>query len=79
MRFIGGKNLMLDKIMPVIRENTTHTNNVADIFSGSGVVASCFKSAGFRVVTNDMMYFSYVINRGSICLNKNSRHLKILK
>ena len=70
MRFIGGKSLMLDNIISVLRENTSNINTVADIFSGSGIVASCFKNAGFKVLSNDMMYFSYILNRGSICLNK---------
>ena len=70
MRFIGGKSLMLDNIICVLRENTSNIKTVADLFSGSGVVASCFKSAGFKVISNDIMYFSYVLNRGSICLNE---------
>ena len=70
MRFIGGKSLMLDNIICILRENTSNINTVADIFSGSGVVASCFKNTGFKVISNDIMYFSYVLNRGSICLNK---------
>jgi hypothetical protein len=60
MRFIGGKNLMLDNIICVLRENTSDINIIADIFSGSGVVASCFKNLGFKVIANDIMYFSYV-------------------
>ena len=70
MRFIGGKKLMLDNIICVLRENTSNINIIADIFSGSGIVASCFKSVGFNVISNDIMYFSYVLNRGSICLNE---------
>ena len=61
---------MLDNIMCVLRQNASNINIVADLFAGSGVVASCFKSAGFKVISNDIMYFSYVLNRGSICLNK---------
>jgi adenine-specific DNA-methyltransferase len=70
MRFIGGKSLMLDNIISVISDHTSNINTVADIFSGSGIVSAFFKKQGFKVVANDMMYFSYILNRGNVCLNK---------
>jgi len=69
MRYIGGKSLMLDNIISVIGEYASTINTVADIFSGSGVVSAIFKKQGFEVISNDIMYFSYILNRGSICLN----------
>lgn len=70
MRFIGGKSLMLDHIISAVKNNAANVNIVVDLFSGSGVVASFFKEQGYRVYANDIMYFSYILNRGSICLNK---------
>jgi len=35
----------------------------ADLFSGTGVVGAAFKEKGFRVVANDIQYFSYVVSR----------------
>lgn len=77
MRYIGGKSLMLENIKNVIDENTQNVRSVVDLFSGSGVVANEFKKDGYKVITNDMLYFSYVLNRGSICLN-NSPKFKYL-
>lgn len=81
MRFIGGKNLMLDNIINVITENTNNVTTVIDLFSGSGVVASCFKESGYKVIANDVLYFSYVLNRGALCLNKKPlfKNLNIAK
>ena len=70
MRYIGGKSLMLDNINDVIKENTKNVNTVLDVFSGSGVVATNFKKLNYAVRTNDALYFSYVLNRGTICLNR---------
>ena len=70
MRFIGGKRLMLDRINEVIEENT-HNDVVVigDLFSGSGVVAQYFKQQGNQVISNDIMYMSYVLVRGMTELN----------
>lgn len=65
MRYIGGKRLLLDKIQNVIDENTENVNIFADFFSGSGVVSSAFSNR-YKVLSNDFMYFSYVISRGKV-------------
>ena len=70
MRYIGGKSLLLDNINQVIDKNTRNVGSVLDIFSGSGVVASSFKAKGYSVMTNDTLYFSYVLCIGTVCLNK---------
>lgn len=69
MRYIGGKSLLLNDIQKVINENTNNVNKIIDVFSGSGVVARRFKEQGYSVVSNDFLYFSYVLNRGTIDLN----------
>ncbi len=69
MRYIGGKSLLLDKIDRVIKSETTDVSSVVDLFSGSGVVSEHFKKAGFRTISNDFLFFSYAIQRGTIGLN----------
>ena len=73
MRYIGGKSLMLDYINEVINSETENVHSVVDIFSGSGVVASNLKSNGYSVISNDALFFSYVLNRGTVCLNEQPR------
>jgi adenine-specific DNA-methyltransferase len=69
MRYIGGKSLILDKILQTIEENTTDVKKIIDAFSGSGICATTFKEKGFSTISNDFLYFSYVLNRGTIDLN----------
>ena len=70
MRYIGGKSLMTERILSVIDENTDHINTAVDLFSGSGIVAATFKHQNYKVTANDALYFSYVLNRGTLCINK---------
>lgn len=66
MRYIGGKGLMLEHIEQVIEENAPlFKGRFFDCFSGSGVVSNYFKARGWQTVSNDIMYFSYVLARGS--------------
>ncbi len=69
MRFIGGKSNLLADIESVITASTQNVQTVIDIFSGSGVVSSFFKSRNYNVIGNDIMYFSYVLSRGTTALN----------
>lgn len=69
MRFIGGKSNLLADIERVITASTQNVQTVIDIFSGSGVVSSFLKSRNYNVIGNDIMYFSYVLSRGTTALN----------
>lgn len=70
MRFIGGKSLLLDKINNVVKENCADIDSVMDIFAGSGTVSSFFKSHGWQVFSNDILYFSYVLQKVSVEINE---------
>ncbi len=61
---------MLERINDVIDENIGDISSVTDIFSGSAVVSDNFKRKGFRVISNDFLYFSYAITRGTVGLNR---------
>lgn len=43
----------------------THTEDkvFADLFAGTGVVGKTFKEKGYRVISNDIQYYSYVLNK----------------
>lgn len=64
MRYIGGKSEILDQIMNVANE--MNIQSMIDVFAGSGVVSMRFAENGVRVKSNDMLYFSYVLNRGQL-------------
>ncbi|MFA6797062.1 MAG: DNA adenine methylase [Bacilli bacterium] len=70
MRYIGGKSLVISSINEVIQQKCPDITSALDIFAGSGVVSDFFKKSGFRTISNDFLYFSYVIQRSTIGLNK---------
>lgn len=65
MRYIGSKKLLLGEIERVINENIESAESFCDIFSGTASVANYFKSR-FRILSNDLMYFSFCIQKGVI-------------
>lgn len=69
MRYIGGKSNLLTDIEQVISTSAQNVNTIIDIFSGSGAVSSYLKSKNYNVLGNDIMYFSYVLSRGTTALN----------
>ncbi len=70
MRYIGGKSNLLEDIGKVIFNYTEGVSDVIDIFCGSGVVSSYLKLNNYNVIGNDIMYFAYVLSRGTTGLNK---------
>ena len=66
MRFIGNKTNLLNDIAQVIKENCDGTEKVfCDIFSGTASVARFFKNR-YKIISNDLLYFSYILQKGTI-------------
>ncbi len=80
MRYIGSKLLLLDRISEVIKENYKESdwNIFCDIFSWTASVWRYFKK-NFKVISNDLLYFSYVIQRATIKNNKIPKFEKLKK
>lgn len=77
MRYLGSKALMLDNIKCVIDQCTENVQTIADIFSGTGTVARFFKNNGYTVLSNDILYLSYVLNKGILEMKAPiSQHLR---
>ena len=77
MRFIGNKSNLLSNIEAVINENCNGDENVfCDIFSGTSSVARYFKNR-YKVISNDMLYFSYILQKATIENNKIPNFLKL--
>lgn len=78
MRYIGSKRNLIAEIEAMVSDkclsgnlkNNEKIDTVfLDLFSGTGVVAQSFKSK-FSIITNDNMFFSYVLARGETILNE---------
>ena len=72
MRYIGNKRNLIDDIEGFINKHVTDKPLkefvFLDLFAGTNSVAMHFKRH-MRVITNDHMYFSYVLSRGMVTIN----------
>lgn len=69
MRYIGSKVNLLDEIENVINLKIEDNSEVfCDIFSGTGTVGAHFKK-DFSIKSNDILYFSHIIQKAKIELN----------
>jgi adenine-specific DNA-methyltransferase len=65
MRFIGSKILLLKNIEYIISQNIKEWKSLktfCDIFSGTTIVSQYFKKY-FKIISNDLLYFSYVMQK----------------
>lgn len=76
MRYIGCKNKLLNNIESVINENCDNCVTFCDIFSGTGTVAEFFKTR-YSIISNDYLYFSYVIQCAKLLNKKNPTFEKL--
>ncbi|WP_125708970.1 Dam family site-specific DNA-(adenine-N6)-methyltransferase [Lacticaseibacillus porcinae] len=77
MRFIGSKVNMLPEIANVISKHVDGSEKTfVDLFGGSNSVGQYFKEQ-YQIVSNDIMYFSYVIARASIQMNDIPKFKKL--
>lgn len=66
--YIGNKRKLLDNIYSVINSIIPKLNKATedivalDLFAGSGIVGRLFKEYGFKVISNDLEKYSYIIN-----------------
>lgn len=65
MRYIGSKILLLEEIQKIIQDNVKNAESFCDIFSGTSVVARFFKKE-YQVLSNDLLHFSYVLQKATI-------------
>ena len=69
LRFIGNKTNLLEFIDKSLRDNIDNITSVADVFAGSGSVAKHFKRNNKLIFSNDILKFSYVLQRAYIQIN----------
>ena len=76
MRFIGCKTNLLDEINVVINSNCKNSKTFCDLFSGTGTVGLFFKK-NYEIISNDLLYFSYILQKGSISINNQITFKKL--
>lgn len=71
MKYIGNKSRLLDFIGDSIRDSGLPTEGTfIDIFGGTGSVGNFFKGKGYRIISNDIMTYSYVAQKVFIEMNR---------
>lgn len=70
MRYLGSKLKLLNEIEPFVLSKVNGNLNLSflDLFAGTGSVAFWFKKH-FKVITNDIMTYSYHLTNGEVCIN----------
>ena len=80
VNYIGSKNklnsFILENVKKVVGEDLSQ-KTFCDLFAGTGIVGRNFKGEVKKVISNDLEYYSYVLNRNYIenhhpILNKDS-------
>ena len=80
MNYIGSKLSLLEfleeSINKVVDKNC---DTFCDLFAGTGIVGSYFKKKGYKIIANDIQYYSYVLNRHYIGNHKELTFSKLSK
>lgn len=80
MNYIGSKLSLLEfleeSINKVVDKNC---DTFCDLFAGTGIVGSYFKKKGYKIIANDIQYYSYVLNRHYIGNHKELNFAKLAK
>lgn len=73
MNYIGSKLSLIDFLTNSIEQISGTSNGVlADLFAGTGIVGATFKERGYEIISNDIQYYSYVLNKHYIENSENT-------
>ncbi|HGE72316.1 TPA: hypothetical protein ENX78_15865 [Candidatus Poribacteria bacterium] len=79
MRFIGCKEKLLDFIGDFVRQKDIKFKTFCDLFAGTGSVAKYFKRLGYKIISNDLLYFSYVLQKVYTEQNQYPKFIELIK
>jgi len=80
MNYIGSKLSLLEFLEESINKVVDKDcNTFCDLFAGTGIVGRYFKKKGYKIVANDIQYYSYVLNRHYIGNHKELKFSDLTK
>lgn len=79
MRFIGNKEKLLGQIYSSVASTGIDSGVFCDFFSGTSNVGRFFKERGFGIISSDLLYFSYVLQRAYIQTNEEPSFKDLLE
>ena len=78
VEYLGHKNSLLDFLVSNIERETGGEHlELADMFCGTGSVATAFKRRGYRVLANDQLVSSAAFARASLLNNESPKFLEL--
>ncbi len=66
MRYIGNKENLVERIDNILVSNNVVGKSFFDFFAGTTSVGRYFKNKGLRIYSNDILYFSYCLQKAYI-------------
>lgn len=63
MRYIGNKENLIVDIYQILKERNINGTSFFDVFSGTSNVGKFFKKLGYQIYSNDLMYYSFVLQK----------------
>jgi adenine-specific DNA-methyltransferase len=80
MNYIGSKLSLLEFLEDSINKVVDRDCHVfCDLFAGTGIVGNYFKKKGYKIIANDIQYYSFVLNKHYIENHKELKFLKLTK
>lgn len=80
MNYIGSKLSLLGFLEESIQKVAGDDHMVfCDLFAGTGIVGRHFKKKGYKIIANDIQYYSYVLNRHYIGNHKELKFTRLIK
>lgn len=80
MNYIGSKLSLLEFLAESINKVVAkNCDTFCDLFAGTGIVGSYFKKKGYKVIANDIQYYSYILNRHYIGNHKELNFTELTK
>ena len=78
MRFIGNKERLVDWIYFIIKDNKIEGEIFFDFFSGTSNVGRFFKEKNYQIVSSDLLYFSFVLQKAYLSNNKTPKFKNLI-
>ena len=78
MRYIGNKENIVRRIYDILDAKGVKGESFFDFCSGTASVAKFFKQKNYRVVSSDLMYMSYCLQKAYIENNEEPLFKKLL-
>ncbi len=75
-KYLGSKYRLLHFLEKIILNQVERINTFIDGFAGTGVVANHFKKYSLKVISNDLLYSNYIINKVFLNLTEETVDLE---